>query len=236
MHVPLARPDYYGASAPPSGQQLATSLPTTRPAAWQLGRPRVVPTFTRSSIGQAGAQLYPGSIATPTPQGFNVASPPPAAHGFGVDPRQLPAVTHCTPGPYPPDLSQALVTRLQPLIHFRYATGLASRTRTVWQYRHVPALSGLLPTLTSVPQIRLPPASIRPLRRPKRKGLSPLSTIQRLVAHTAHKSATSSTGNDSEMLSPDSDLPPTTASDLGARSSHREGRRCRSGRLPLCQP
>ena len=67
MHVPLARPDYYGASAPPSGQQLATSLPTTRPAAWQLGRPRVVPTFTKSSIGQAGAQLYPGSIATPTP-------------------------------------------------------------------------------------------------------------------------------------------------------------------------
>ena len=116
-----------------------------------------------------------------------MASPPPAAHGFGVDPRQLPAVTHCTPGPYPPDLSQALVTRLQPLIHFRYATGLASRTRTAWQYRHVPALSGLLPALTSVPQIKLPPASIRPLRRPKRKGLSPLSTIQRLVAHTAHK-------------------------------------------------
>jgi hypothetical protein len=187
MYVPLARPDYYRASAPPSGQQLATSLPTTRPAAWQPGRPRAVPTFTRSSIGQAGTQLYPGSIATPTPQTFNVASPPPAAHGFGVDPRHPPAVTHCTPGPYPPDLSQALVTRLQPLIHSRYATDLASRTRTVWQYRHVPALSGLLPTLTSVPQIRLPPASTRPPRRPERKGLSPLSTIQRLVAHTADK-------------------------------------------------
>src|SRR5689334_20772956 len=109
MHVPLARPDYYGASAPPSGQQLTTSLPTTRPAAWRPGRPRVVPTFTRSSIGQIGAQLYPGSIATPTPQTFSVASPPPAAHGFGVDPRLMPAVTHCTPGPYPPDLSRALV-------------------------------------------------------------------------------------------------------------------------------
>jgi hypothetical protein len=67
VHVPLARPDYYGASAPPSGQQSATGLPTTRPAAWRPGRPRMVPTFTRSSIGQAGAQLYPGSIATPTP-------------------------------------------------------------------------------------------------------------------------------------------------------------------------
>ena len=67
MYVPLARPDYYGASAPPGGQQPATSLPTTGPAAWRPGRPRVVPTFTRSSIGQTGAQLYPGSIATPTP-------------------------------------------------------------------------------------------------------------------------------------------------------------------------
>jgi len=177
MCVPLARPDYYGASAPPSGPQPATGLPTTRPAAWQLGRPRVVPTFTRSSIGQAGAQLYPGSIATPTPQTFSVASPPSAAHGFGVDHRHTPGRHALHPGPYPPDLSQALLTRLQPLIHSRYATDLASRTRTVWQYQHVPALSGLLPALTSAPRIRLPPASIRPLRRPKRKGLSPLSTI-----------------------------------------------------------
>ena len=120
MHVPFARPDYYGASAPPSGQQPATSLPTTRPDAWQPGQPRMVPTFTRSSIGQAGAQLYPGSLATPTPQTFSVASPPSAAHGFGVDPQNA-EVTHCTPGPYPPDLSRALLTGLQPLIHSRYA-------------------------------------------------------------------------------------------------------------------
>ena len=91
MHVPLARPDYYGASAPPSGPQPATGLPTTRPAAWRPGRPRVVPTFTKTSIGQIGAQLYPGSIATPTPQTFSVASPPSAAHGFGVDPGKHPA-------------------------------------------------------------------------------------------------------------------------------------------------
>src|SRR5262249_8591975 len=31
------------------------------------GRPRMVPTFTASSIDQIGAQLYPDSIATPTP-------------------------------------------------------------------------------------------------------------------------------------------------------------------------
>jgi len=32
MHVPLARSDYYEASAPPDGPQPATDLPTTRPA------------------------------------------------------------------------------------------------------------------------------------------------------------------------------------------------------------
>jgi hypothetical protein len=108
MHVPLARPDYYGASAPPSGPQPATGLPTTRPAAWRLGRPRVVPTFTRSSIGQIGAQLYPGSIATPTPQTFSVASPPSAAHGFGVDPTTRDHALHPRP----------LSTRFEPGTHY----------------------------------------------------------------------------------------------------------------------
>ena len=52
---------------PTHGPQSAADLPTTRPAARRQGRPQVVPTFTGSSIGQIGAQLYPGSIATVTP-------------------------------------------------------------------------------------------------------------------------------------------------------------------------
>src|SRR5689334_22963863 len=36
----------------------------------------MVPTFTTQSIGQGGAQLYSGNIATPMPQAFSVASPP----------------------------------------------------------------------------------------------------------------------------------------------------------------
>jgi hypothetical protein len=40
--------------------------PPNRRARWP-GRPRVVPTFTGSSIGQIGAQLHPASLATPTP-------------------------------------------------------------------------------------------------------------------------------------------------------------------------
>jgi hypothetical protein len=67
----------------------------------------MVPTFTRSSIGQGGAQLYSGSIATPTPQAFNVASPPEAEPGFGVDPPIQGRPGHALhTGPYPPGLSR----------------------------------------------------------------------------------------------------------------------------------
>ncbi|MDQ3642860.1 MAG: hypothetical protein M3450_15675 [Actinomycetota bacterium] len=91
--------DYYEASAPPHGQQSATDLPAAGLAARREGRPRVVPTFTMRSIGQGGAQLYPGSIATATPQTFTVASPPPELNGFGVQTPDLPAENpvRCTP-------------------------------------------------------------------------------------------------------------------------------------------
>ena len=46
----------------------------------------MVPTFTMESIDEGGARLYPDSIATPTPQSFDVASPPDRQTGFGVDP------------------------------------------------------------------------------------------------------------------------------------------------------
>jgi hypothetical protein len=67
MYAPLARSDYYGAAAPPDGHQPATDLPATRPAAWRVGRPRMVPTFTTESIEKLGAHLYPDSLATTTP-------------------------------------------------------------------------------------------------------------------------------------------------------------------------
>ena len=42
---------------------------------WEGDR-EAVPTFTTESIDEGGARLYPDSIATPTPQTFDVASPP----------------------------------------------------------------------------------------------------------------------------------------------------------------
>ena len=55
-------------------------------AARRGGRPGMVPTFTTESIDEGGARLDPDSIATPTPQFFDVASPPDRQTGFGVDP------------------------------------------------------------------------------------------------------------------------------------------------------
>jgi hypothetical protein len=46
----------------------------------------MVPTFTTESIDEGGARLDPDSIATPTPQFFDVAFPPDPQTGFGVGP------------------------------------------------------------------------------------------------------------------------------------------------------
>lgn len=166
--------DYYEASAPPRGPRSATDLPPPLGlAARRKGNPGMVPTFTMRSIGQGGTRLYPGSIATATPQAFTVASPPTELDGFGVQtPHAASGALHT--GPYPPGWSTA--SRLRGFEH-RFTlvapSDLARRTRAVWQFRHVPSLSGPLATLTGVPRLRLPPASIRPLRRPKGSGLSP---------------------------------------------------------------
>lgn len=72
----------------------------------------MVPTFTERSIGQGGTQLYPGSIAAPTPQTFDAASPPTVKDGFGVSHHHKflegnpggDCALH--PGPYPPDSSR----------------------------------------------------------------------------------------------------------------------------------
>jgi hypothetical protein len=74
------------------------------------------------SIGQVGAQLYSGSIATPTPQAFGVASPPAVKSGYGVDGLRLTAdaVTHCIPAHIHQVRAGRAVTELQALVHFRY--------------------------------------------------------------------------------------------------------------------
>jgi hypothetical protein len=71
------RSDYYGASAPPadlSWQRACPRSPDRMPGS--QGRPQAVPTFTMCRSARSASRYYPGSITTPTPQTFTVASPP----------------------------------------------------------------------------------------------------------------------------------------------------------------
>jgi|NGEPerStandDraft_6_1074524.scaffolds.fasta_scaffold103221_2 hypothetical protein len=80
----------------------------------------MVPTFTKTSIGQVGAQLYPGSIATATPQTFTLASSPTELDGFEVDRRPKATLTRCTPAHIHQVRDGFAITGLQPLDHSRY--------------------------------------------------------------------------------------------------------------------
>ena len=146
------------------------------------GRPRTVPTFT-TMIDRPGRRP---------------AIPRQHRHAYAADfQRGLPAVC-CTPaseltpahsgghalhpGPYPPGLSRALDYGASATGSLALRTsGLASRTRTVWQYQPVPTLSGLLPALPGVPRIRLPPASTGRCDDPKGKVFHLHSTYVRSI-------------------------------------------------------
>jgi hypothetical protein len=79
-----------------------------------------VPTFTMRSIDQGGAQLYPGSIATATPQTFTMASPPEELTGFGVDDvHHACVVVRCRPAQIRQIPAGFAVTGLPPLVHSR---------------------------------------------------------------------------------------------------------------------
>ena len=149
--------DYYGDSAPTCCHQPATGLPASRLAAGGTGGTRTVPTFTTHSINELGAQLYPGSIAMPTPQAFSMASPP----------ASRPASESRHPPPAACTASRPISARFEPVGDLRgvrhwflsYAFSLACRARTVWQYRPVLSLSGLLPPSRAPPRSGCPQLS-----------------------------------------------------------------------------
>jgi hypothetical protein len=101
-----------------------------------------------------------------------VVSSPAKPTSYRVDP--APARPRATPRPLSARFeSVELLRGFTPLISLRAPSRLACRTRTVWQYQHVPSLSGLLPTLPSISRIRLPSAPIESLRRLDGGVLSP---------------------------------------------------------------
>ena len=168
--------DYYEGSVPPQGQQPTASLPTNR------GQPQDGSHVHRRPIDGGGAQLFPCSLATSTPQTFLMASAP--ATKFRRRSRPPHSGQTCT-APRPTSARLEPMPRLRGFSHwFALATPsrLACRTRAVWQYRPVPSLSGLLPSTPCASRAGLPPASATRCDGPP-LDLSLHSVIRRLVAH-----------------------------------------------------
>ena len=154
--------DYYGSSAPSRRHQPTTSFPARPCRGWDR---RDGSHVHHEPIVRLGAQLCPCRIATTTPQTFTVASRPATSTGPRV-PRPQGIGCARPPSPYPPDWSWWLSLEERSAAGFsRAPSGLACRTPTIWQCWPVPSLSGLLSTLTTVPWLRLPPASTSPLRQ-----------------------------------------------------------------------
>jgi hypothetical protein len=143
----------------------------------------MVPAFTADRSTREAPSCYPGSIAMTTPQTFTMASGPGAICRPRSRPPGITGGRALQPGPHPPDSSRHIAYGTSTLVPVRTPSRLACRTRTVWQYRHVPSLSGLLSTLPGVPRIRLPPASRDRCDDHAGKVSHLHSVQQRLAAH-----------------------------------------------------
>jgi hypothetical protein len=178
--------DYYGPSVPLRCHQPTASLPTTG------GRHRNGSHVHHASIDGIGAQLFPCSFATSTPQTFLAASPPTALRRLRSPRRQL-SPTACA-AVRPISARFEPVSALRGFNHwFTLVTPSVSLSErwTVWQCRSASPSSGLLPPSTRASGIRLPPASARLLRQPDVGALSSPFDWWRLVAHNAVVTRTS---------------------------------------------
>jgi hypothetical protein len=74
MQAALLPSDYYGGSATPGRHQPTAGLPATPLAVGREGQHPGASHVHHVPVGRGGAQLFPGSLATSTPQIFLVAS------------------------------------------------------------------------------------------------------------------------------------------------------------------
>src|SRR5512132_2042817 len=156
----------YGGSVPSQGQQPTAGLPATGPAGRWDGRPRAGSRVPPAPVGGGGAQLFPCSLATSTPQPFLVASGPADATPTAESPTQPLGVRALLAGPYPPGWSRG--NRLRGFDHwftscYTFPPCLPSPSRLAVPTRLV--VVGAAPTLPCASRIRLPPAPTSLLRQ-----------------------------------------------------------------------
>ena len=105
MHAPLARPDYYEASAPPTAISRHRACPPPRWKRDGKGRPRTVPTFTAHRSARSAPSYTPA--ASPRLRRRLSARPPHRLLEPATELTRLLESGHVLhPGPYPPDLSR----------------------------------------------------------------------------------------------------------------------------------
>jgi hypothetical protein len=165
--------DYYGDSVPSQSHQPTTGLPAAGLAGQRGGRPWESSHVHHQPVDEGGAQLFPGSLATSTPQAFLVASTTP-----GITPpwSRSPgsrAIARCCPA----HIHQvgAGVSRLRGFHHWftarcTFSSRLPDPGRLAVPTR--PVVVRAAPTLPRASGVRLPSASAACCDRPQ-AGPSP---------------------------------------------------------------
>jgi hypothetical protein len=175
MQAALLPSDYYGGSATPGRHQPTAGLPATPLAVGREGQHPGASHVHHVPVGRGGTQLFPGSLATSTPQTFLVASSGTKAVTFGVTAHHAAPVlgVRCWPAP---STRFEPARRLRGFHHWFTArctvlpclpdpAGLAVPAR--------PVVVGAAPTLPAASQVRLPPASTGLLRQPSGGSFHP---------------------------------------------------------------
>jgi hypothetical protein len=140
------------------------SIPPVRMDSGSWERHGTVPVFTENRLISPASSFAPAA----SPRLRRRLSPwPPHRHAKSASESARSVNGPCT-------ATRPISARFEPVPRLRsFATGssrmpsdLARRTRPVWQFQAVPALSALLPTLPGVSRVGLRSAPTGPLRRP----------------------------------------------------------------------
>ena len=169
MQPALPASDYYEGSATPGCRQPTADLPAAVLAARREGRHPGASHVHCVPVGRGGGQLFPGSLATGTPQAFPVASLVAKAVTVGVAAHHAAHRCPACAAVRPTSARFEPGRRLRGFHHWftRHSTvlpclpdpgRLAVPTR--------PVVVGAAPALPGTSQVKLPPASPRLLRQP----------------------------------------------------------------------